>query len=130
MVSGRFVGEPRTVTVSGNAGRETRSIVLDRPSAGGASVAKVWARSKIADLSERQARVANQMAYDDLDGAELLHEELRHAIRHIALKHQLVSDYTSFVAVDTSEAADGPGAVTVHQAVPVPDGVRYETTVE
>ena len=38
--------------------------------------------------------------------------------------------YTSIVAVDTSEAADGSGAVTVHQAVPVPEGVNYETTVE
>ena len=130
VVSGRFVGEPRTVTVSGNAGRETRSIVLDRESAGGVSVAKVWARSKIAELSERQASVADQMAYDDLDRSDLLYEELRHAIRHIALRHQLVSDYTSFVAVDTSAAADGPGAVTVQQAVPVPEGVRYETTVD
>ncbi|MDE0342339.1 MAG: VIT domain-containing protein [Deltaproteobacteria bacterium] len=130
VVSGRFVGEPRTVIVSGNAGRETRSIALDGANAGGASVAKVWARSKVADLSERQASAANQMAHDDLDGADRLHEELGHAIRRIALRHQLVSDYTSFVAVDTSGAADEPGAVTVHQAVPVPDGVRYETTVE
>ena len=132
VVSGRFEGEPRTVTVSGNAGRENRSFVLDGTgaSASGPSVAKVWARSQIAGLSERQASAASQMAHEDRDLAALLHEDLGHTIRQIALKHQLVSDYTSFVAVDTSEAADGPGAVTVHQAVPVPDGVRHETTVE
>jgi Ca-activated chloride channel family protein len=40
-----------------------------------------------------------------------------------------MSDYTSFVAVDASERTDGSYGVTVQQAVPVPDGVRYDTTV-
>jgi hypothetical protein len=33
-----------------------------------------------------------------------------------------MSAYTSFVAVDTSERAEGADGTTVHQAVPVPDG--------
>ena len=132
VVSGRFEGEPGAVTVSGKSGEENGFFVMDGAgaSAAGPSVAKVWARSKIAGLSERQANVADVLAYEDLDGAKHLHEELGDAVRSIALRHQLVSDYTSFVAVDTSEAADGSGAVTVHQAVPVPEGVNYETTVE
>ena len=40
-----------------------------------------------------------------------------------------IADYTSFVAVDASERTDGSYGVTVQQAVPVPDGVRYDTTV-
>jgi Ca-activated chloride channel family protein len=41
-----------------------------------------------------------------------------------------MSAYTSFVAVDTSQRTEGTHGTTVHQAVPVPDGVRYETTVD
>ena len=48
----------------------------------------------------------------------------------VALRHQLASSYTSFVAVDSSMRTEGTHGVTVHQAVPVPDGVRYDTTVE
>ena len=37
--------------------------------------------------------------------------------------------HTSFVAVDSSHRTDGSHGVTVHLAVPVPQGVRYDTTV-
>ena len=47
-----------------------------------------------------------------------------------ALQYQLMSAYTSFVAVDTSHRTEGEQGTTVHQAVPVPVGVRYETTVD
>jgi hypothetical protein len=40
-----------------------------------------------------------------------------------------MSDYTSFVAVDAAEATLGTQGTTVYQAVPVPDGVSYDTTV-
>ena len=40
-----------------------------------------------------------------------------------------MSDYTAFVAVDASRRTAGGHGTTVHQAVPVPEGVRYETTV-
>ena len=120
VVSGRFEGEPGSVTVSGTVDEARRSFSLEPndQGGGGPSVAKVWARSNIADLSDRQATVGDA------------HGELGDAIRRIALRHQLVSNYTSFVAVDSSEATEGQYGVTVHQAVPVPDGVRYETTVK
>ena len=37
--------------------------------------------------------------------------------------------YTSFVAVDSKTRTQGVYGTTVHVAVPVPQGVRYETTV-
>ena len=40
-----------------------------------------------------------------------------------------MSDYTAFVAVDASRRTAGSHGTTVHQAVPVPEGVRYQTTV-
>ena len=119
VVSGTFRGEPAPVTVSGTVEGTRRTFVVEAAGAGnaGPSLAKVWARANIADLPDRQA----------LGGAPTW--VLDNAIRRIALRHQLVSDYTSFVAVDSSEPTEGQYGVTVHQAVPVPEGVRYETTV-
>ena len=119
VVSGRFQGESTSVTVSGTVDGSRRAFVLEAAEQGtaGPSIAKVWARANIADLADRQATTEDP------------HEELGAAIRGIALQHQIVSHYTSFVAVDSSEPTEGQYGVTVHQAVPVPAGVRYETTV-
>ena len=119
VLSGRFEGEPDSVTVSGTVDGTRRSLVIEATGRGaGPSVAKVWARSNIADLSDRQVTAGDP------------HGKLGASILRVALQHQLVSNYTSFVAVDSSEPTKGQFGVTVHQAVPVPDGVRYDTTVE
>ncbi len=120
VVAGRYDGEPTSPTLSGTAGDARRSLAVaaNDGSAAGPYVAKVWARLNIADLTDRQATAGDP------------HGALRDAIRRVALRHQLVSNYTSFVAVDSSMRTEGDHGVTVHQAVPVPDGVRYDTTVE
>ena len=41
-----------------------------------------------------------------------------------------MSAYTAFIAVDSSRVTEGDHGVSVPVAVPVPDGVRYETTVQ
>ena len=51
-------------------------------------------------------------------------------IRRTALQYELMSDYTSFIAVDASTITAGRSGTTIYQAVPVPEGVRYETAVE
>ena len=56
--------------------------------------------------------------------------ELQASITRTALEHQLMSQYTAFVAVDSSQPTAGDYGTTVHQALPVPDGVRYDTTVD
>ena len=119
VVAGKYRGRPREIAVSGMAGESRRTVTASTHPDGeaGRSIAKVWARSKIADLADRQ------IAGGDPDG------ELRGAITRVALRHQLASSYTSFVAVDSSRRTEGSHGVTVHQAVPVPEGVRYDTTV-
>ena len=119
VVSGRFRDEATSVTVSGTVDGSRRAFVVDaaEPGRAGPSIAKVWARANIAELSDRQATAGEP------------HGELGAAIRGIALQYQLVSNYTSFVAVDSTEPTGGQYGVTVHQAVPVPAGVRYKTTV-
>ena len=103
--------------MSARAAGERRRLAVGT-AAGGPSLAKVWARERIAALADRLAWTG------DPDG------ELRYDISGTALKHQLMSSYTSFVAVDSLMRTDGDHGVTVHQAVPVPEGVRYSTTVE
>ena len=119
VVAGRFRGEPAQINISGTVHGARRTFVVGAAEAGsaGPSLARVWARANIAELADRQATVGDP------------HGELRDDIRRIALQHQLASDYTSFVAVDSSEVTGGEYGVTVHQAVPVPEGVHYETTV-
>ena len=120
VVAGKFRGDHTAVTVSGLVDGTRRAFVAEAAEAGnaGPSLARVWARANIAELSDRQATAGDR------------HGELGDAIRRVALRHQLVSKYTSFVAVDSSGRTEGEYGVSVQQAVPVPDGVRYETTVK
>jgi len=41
-----------------------------------------------------------------------------------------MSNYTAFVAVDSLTKTAGETGTTVAVPVPVPDGVKYETTVQ
>ena len=45
------------------------------------------------------------------------------------MEYGLVSPYTAFLAVDATQRTAGDNGTTVNIPVPVPDGVRYETTV-
>ena len=119
VVTGKFTGDRKPVRVLGTTGGERRTLMTAEDAGGGGdSLARVWARLRIADLANRQTWAGDPYG------------ELGDAIRNTALHYQLVSNYTSFVAVDSSMETSGDHGVTVRQAVPVPDGVRYETTVD
>ena len=70
---------------------------------------------KIADL-------ADQATYEG--GRELAGE-----VKQVALEYGLMSAFTAFVAVDSLTRTAGDHGTTVGVPVPVPEGVRYETTV-
>ena len=120
VVTGQFSGDRKAVRVLGSSGGERRTLMTaeDVDGSAGSSLAKVWARLRIADLANRLTRAGDPYG------------ELGDAIRNTALRYQLVSNYTSFVAVDSSQKTAGDHGITVRQPVPVPDGVRYETTVD
>ena len=79
-------------------------------------IACVWARKRIETL-------ANQATYDN-------NSDLPGQIKQVALEYGLMSAYTAFIAVDSSRKTTGDHGVTVAVPVPVPDGVRYDTTVQ
>jgi len=120
VVTGKFRGDLAEPEVSGRAGGQRVEYTVHRNGDENAHafIPNVWARLRIADLADRQA-----WTHDP-------HDELAGAIRNTALEYGLMSDYTAFVAVDASRRTEGRHGTTVHQAVPVPRGVRYETTVE
>ena len=118
-VTGKFTGSPSSITVSGLAGSETQQFQIAHSGDGSnPNLAKLWARLRIADLKDRQSWQNDP------------YNELAASIEKTALDYQLMSDYTAFVAVDASYRTAGTEGTTVKQAVPVPEGVPYETTVQ
>lgn len=120
ILTGRFEGElPKSVKLRARLGGRDQEIEVPVTQASAETDAKalpvVWARMKIADLADRAA----------CEGGIDLPSE----IRQIALEYNLMSAYTAFVAVDSMTRTSGDHGVTVGVPVPVPEGVRYETTV-
>jgi Ca-activated chloride channel family protein len=121
ILTGRFEGRgDTTIRVSGKVGNLDQEI--DIPVNLGATgdthkgIACVWARKKIETL-------ANQATYDNST-------ELPEQIKQVALEYGLMSSYTAFIAVDSSRQTAGDHGTTVAVPVPVPSGVRYDTTVQ
>ena len=74
-------------------------------------------------IRDRIETLGNQATYDN-------DPDLPGEIRQVALEYGLMSSYTAFIAVDSSRKTEGDHGITVAVPVPVPDGVRYETTVQ
>jgi Ca-activated chloride channel family protein len=119
IVTGRFEGSPNDLRMTGRAAGERVRVRVDRDRDAPEHdfLPNLWARLRIAELNDR---LAVEPASASLLGNQ---------IRATALAYNLMSDYTSFIAVDASEVTAGGRGTTVIQAVPVPDGVRYETAV-
>ena len=75
----------------------------------------IWARMKIAALADQSTYQPDP----DLPGQ----------IKQVALDYSLMSAFTAFVAVDSTRRTEGAEGTTVPVAVPVPEGVKYDTTV-
>jgi Ca-activated chloride channel family protein len=120
-LTGRFKGSgSTTIHVKGNVGDMTQDIAiaadLGNSAATHSGIACVWARKKIETLG-------TQVTYDT-------NPDLPGEIKQVALEYGLMSAYTAFIAVDSSRKTTGDHGVTVNVPIPVPDGVRYETTVQ
>lgn len=121
ILTGRFKGQrSTTIRVSGKVGDLTQEITipvnLDDSAVTHPGIACVWARKKIETL-------ANQATYDN-------NPDLPQEIKQVALEYGLMSAYTAFIAVDSSRQTTGDHGITIAVPVPVPDGVRYDTTVQ
>lgn len=121
IITGRYTGNgDATVKVKGRVAGEVREftvpIHLDDPANQHPGIASVWARNKISDL-------ADQSTWDTS-------KDFAADIKQVAMNYGLMSQFTAFVAVDSSARTAGEFGVSVPVPVPVPDGVRYDTTVQ
>ena len=121
ILTGRFAGaQDSVIGVTGTAAGESvkRTIPANVIQAGAnhRGLPEFWARMKIADL-------ADQSIYEPgPDWAE--------RIKRVALDYGIMSAFTAFVAVDSARRTEGTQSTTVPVAVPVPEGVNYDTTVK
>ena len=114
---GKWEGEPRcTITLSGITGegktyKKTFSVSEAAADMANPSLPTLWARETVRSLAD----------YAQLTGKPEVVEE----VTEIGLKYELLTPYTSFVAVDDlrRDSADPPVAVT--QALPLPSGVGH-----
>ena len=118
-------GAQGELSVSGQTADRTWSrqlaLVTDRASRGHPGIASLWARRKIAGLLQDRARGVPET-------------EVREAVLPVALGHQLLSPYTSFVAVE-ERVSRPPSAPVLAQPVPntrprgqSPQGFAYPRT--
>ncbi len=114
MVFGKYRGEPRgTITVTGvsGSGKFTESINVTsvKPLKENVALRYLWARHRIALLSD----------YNKLHSSDRRVKE----VTDLGLAYNLLTAYTSFVAVDNKVRNTGDKPETVNQPLPLPEGV-------
>ena len=114
LVYGKWRGQPKgKITVTGLAGNEPYSRTIEvsgvKPVEANAALRYLWARSRIAQLGDY-----NLLQPDDQRVAD---------ITNLALRYNLLSAYTSFVAIDSEVRRKGGDVTTVKQPLPLPEGV-------
>ena len=119
ILTGRFAGKAdTTIRVNGKVADQPMQVAIPAILSEAAThqgLPSIWARMKIAAL-------ADQSTYQP-------DAELPGAKKQVALDYGLMSAFTAFVAVDSTRRTEGSEGTTVPVAVPVPEGVKYDTTV-
>jgi len=114
VVFGKWKGKPEgTIVLSGLSGKQKWEKRIDvaatRPLADNSALRYLWARSRVTQLSD----------YNNLQASD---ERVRE-ITVLGIKYNLLTAYTSFVAIDAQPRRQGSEAVTVRQPLPMPQGV-------
>ncbi len=114
LLFGKWRGQPRgTITLKGTSGAGRYSKTLDvrnyTPQPEYAALRILWARNRVKRLSD----------YATLRAEESLQQE----ILQLGLRYSLLTQYTSFVAIDSLPRNKTGKSVTVKQPLPLPVGV-------
>lgn len=112
---GKWKGSPEgTITVRGKSGAgeyvQTFPVVSARTLTGTSALGQLWARSRIATLSD----------YNQVDSKSERVQE----VTNLGLTYNLLTAYTSFVAVDTVVRNAAGSLQPVKQPLPLPQGVE------
>ncbi|MBI2340419.1 MAG: marine proteobacterial sortase target protein [Deltaproteobacteria bacterium] len=117
VVHGRFSGDGAgTITLKGKLGgkpwQKEVPVALPDEQNENSSIASVWARTRIADLSRENY------------GGEK--SNVVQKITNLALEYHLMSQYTSFVAVEEKIVNENGKVTTVQVPIEMPQGVSYQ----
>ncbi len=117
VVFGKYQGTPRgTVTITGKtAGQEYKQTIRiseGKISTKNKALRYLWARHRIIRLADMV-----KLSPDDKRVKQ---------VTQLGLDYNLLTDYTSFVAVDTKKRTDGKPRYTVKQPLPLPQGVSNQ----
>ncbi|MBL7112452.1 MAG: VWA domain-containing protein [Bacteroidales bacterium] len=111
------------INIEGLSGSQTytSSLEVDKFESGDENVALryLWARHRIQLLDDYRNIYSEWSWYADTNYLNLLKEE----ITALGLKYSLLTQYTSFIAIDSIVRADSGDAQTVIQPLPLPEGV-------
>lgn len=113
VIFGKYKGKPSgKITVNGYSGEKPYTNTLDvntvKPSRKNSALRYLWAREKIKILDD----------YNNLRRDENIVKE----VTQLGLDYNLMTAYTSFIAIDNEIASDG-NQNTVKQVLPLPEGV-------
>jgi len=103
MLRGKLRGKPWKMAVK---------VELPERETGNSAMGPLWARARITELGRAM------YGKEDADARE--------KIIQLALEHNLVTEYTSFVAVDQSTHSAGQAPLLVPVESELPEGTRYE----
>jgi Ca-activated chloride channel family protein len=112
-----------TITLSGYAAgkpyKQTLNVVLPQSNESNSALGSIWARAQV-----------DKLMREDLFGAQrgAMKKELQDEVTDIALKHHIMTQFTSFVAVDESSKV-APGNKTIVVPTDMADGVLREEAV-
>lgn len=115
IIYGKYKGAPKgKITVRGYSGDGPYEVVMNvdevTPDEDNSALRYLWARKRIQLLDDYR-----QLRYGQKDDNEIL---------ELGLKYNLMTAYTSFIAIDTEKVKDSNGKlITVEQPLPLPKGV-------
>lgn len=117
LITGRYTGELDEITVRGRQGSGRYEEAIGLTAVEGTGIASTWARAKVRSLEQQQL-------WGEVD-------EVERAITALALEYQLLTRYTSFVAVEREITnPDGAPPLSLEQPLPLPEGVTFRDGVE
>lgn len=115
IIFGKYRGTPGgSITLSGTSGdgkiEQRIDLASATPDASNAGLRYLWARERIRQL-------------DDLSNLGYGMQEVESEVTRLGLEYNLLTSFTSFIAIDSEVRNAGGEGATVRQPLPLPEGV-------
>lgn len=114
IIFGKYRGEAKgSITIKGQAGEKSYSRTFNvadmKPSDKNAAIRYLWARKKIQSLDD----------YNNISS----NDETIQQVTNLGLKYNLLTAYTSFIAIEEDTKANDGDLETVKQPLPLPENI-------